>query len=534
MHIKKRNVPKEIVNAKKIKYKQKIDLSMPEKNNGITLIALVLTIAIIIILSTITINVVLGDDGLLEQVLKTRNRTSNTISNEEASMNIELQKYANTMAEESEIPDPVITFKPQETPEPESGGSEFTMTYGVIEIKWLDETSYNVSNTPNPPKIKQNLPEGTTMELVKYDEASQEWVSGIEYSYEEGTGIEDNNQSKWANAKVTIDEVESYFVWIPRYAYRIVYFRDEPSKNEYKTGAITEEEAIAQGKLVGYSDSRGIVTADGKRVDSVTSESNTTRTMVSEDYFMTHPAFLDGTNTGFENGEWDKELEGIWVGKYESARSNATETSGGSGTIIKVQPGAQSFTGGKIGDMYTYAREYSQENLKSHMLKNSEWGAVAYLTESTYGRNGTEIEYNGTMITGGGTEKTYIENAGQSSTGNVYGIYDLRGGATEYVVGYYDGGSTLANGSSFVDDLVAGYSTAYSGTDSIMSYRYGDATFETSGWHSDASLFVNSSYPFFLRGGGYFSDNLLIGVFCYSIDDGNGRNNRSFRIAIIV
>ena len=41
--------------------------------------------------------------------------------------------------------------------------------------------------------------------------------------------------------------------------------------------------------------------------------------------------------------------------------------------------------------MYTSARAYAT-NLNSHMLKNSEWGAVAYLTESKYGRNGEEVD----------------------------------------------------------------------------------------------------------------------------------------------
>ena len=286
-------------------------LNCAKNQKGITLLTLVITIIIIIILATVTINLAIGDGGLIGQAENVRDMAEESIQTE--------SERRNNLAEELAG---LIPFEPQDTPEPESGGSDFTMRYGVIEIKWLQGTTNNVSEVPNEPVTKR-ISNGT-MELVRFDEESQEWVSGVEYSYEKGTGIEDNNQSKWANAKVTIDGVESYFVWIPRYAYRIVYFKDEASKNEYKTGAITEEEAIAQGKLVGYSDSRGIVAADGKRVDSVTSQSNTTRTMVSEDYFMTHPAFLDGTDTEFENGEWEKELEGIWVGKYESARKGAT------------------------------------------------------------------------------------------------------------------------------------------------------------------------------------------------------------------
>ena len=500
---------------RKLIKKEKDAINRVLKNQkGITLLVLVITIIIIIILATITMNLALGDGGLLGQAEDIRDMAEN-------STQTEAEKRNNLAGELADL----IPFQPQDTPEPESGGQEFTMTYGVIEIKWLQGTTNNVSTVPNEPKIKQ-ISNGT-MELVKYVEGGtteqERWVPGTDYEYVAGTGTADNNQSRWANARVTIDGIDSYFVWIPRYAYRIVYFNNDTSKNEYKSGAITEEQAIADGKIVGYSDSRGIVTAEGKRVDSITSASNTTHTMVSEDYFMPHPAFLDGTDNVFENGEWDKELEGLWIGKYEPARSNATSASVGSGTIIKVQPGEQSWRTTRVGDMYTYSLEYSTE-LQSHMLKNSEWGAVAYLTESLYGRNGTEIAQNtsSSYITGsaegsdGSTNTDYTSTDGQkaSSTGNVYGIYDLNGGALEYVTAYYINGGTLLsqNGSSFTNTKISDkYSTVYniSGTKEGYKegYKYGDAIYETMGWHSNYALPLYSYAPFYCRGGEMSEDD---------------------------
>ena len=51
---------------------------------------------------------------------------------------------------------------------------------------------------------------------------------------------------------------------------------------------------------------------------------------------------------------------------------------------------------------------FKAETTESHMIKNSEWGAVAYLTESKYGRNGTEISVNqcNGVITGAGRGET--------------------------------------------------------------------------------------------------------------------------------
>ena len=248
-------------------------------------------------------------------------------------------------------------------------------------------------------------------------------------------------------------------------------------------------------------------------------------------------------------GGWDAELPGLWVGKYETSQSDAGTTADkmGSSGIGQIKPNVTSWRGMTIGEMYEKAKAYSTE-LKSHMLKNSEWGAVAYLTHSKYGRNRTEIAINNSRdyITGtsGGTanasssDTTYEYNDMTngilaSSTGNAYGIYDLSGGAWEYVASYYkDGNFSYAN-SSFTTGTSDEYSTAYDGTDVDTDYKIGDATKETKGWNGDLTSFVVSNNPFFARGGcnGDASDT---GVFNFvSGSGGNGISN-GFRVCLAV
>ena len=504
-----------------------------KKERGITLVALVITIIIIIILATITMNMAFGDNGLIKQAQKAKDMAANSVIAEQEGMNSLMQEYANVMAEDSEIPDPEIPFEPGPTPEPEQGETQLSdedKANGVIDIKWLSGTSNKVSETPNAPQVK-TISNGT-MELVRYTgEGSTEkerWVAGTEYSYLPGEGSSDNTSSKWANARVTINGIDSYFVWIPRYAYRIIYFDSAESKKAYQEGTLTEAEAKAQGKIKGYSDSRGIVDSEGKKVANVTS---TTKEMVSEDYFMTHPAFLAdadiGGGFGNNNGTNDNGISGIWIGKYEASLANKSDgtnivpSSSNADILLKnntdktivTKPGYSSWRYITIGNMYDNAKYYSTE-LESHMLKNSEWGAIAYLTESKYGRNGTEIGFSDDgYITGGGENNAYATtNQDQSTTGNVYGIYDMRGGAYEYVASYYTGGNStyLNNGSSFTNTKTSDkYATAYgsAGYNSASQYyKYGDATYETSGWHSDNAYFVDSDRPFFGRGGYFSSD----------------------------
>ena len=78
------------------------------------------------------------------------------------------------------------------------------------------------------------------------------------------------------------------------------------------------------------------------------------------------------------------------------------------------------------------------------------------------------------------------------------------------------------------------YATAYTGTSSGTSYKYGDATYETSGWHSDLSLNVNSYEPFFGRGGRPASNYYVDGVFSFGGTNGYAGDFGSFRLTLVV
>ena len=208
-------------------------------------------------------------------------------------------------------------------------------------------------------------------------------------------------------------------------------------------------------------------------------------------------------------------------------------------------------------------------------MKNSEWGAVAYLTHSQYGRNGHEIDINNssTYITGNGGGSTNAsvaygvtnayhtaKGAQASTTGNIYGIYDLSGGAWEYVAGYIsNGNSNLSTGSSFAytTKYLEGYKTksrkyatvypynsaseSYSNNYTAYKnagYGYGDSILETSvdgrgstSWFRDYSCFPSTSGPFGLRGG-HYNNGSSAGAFSFYRDNGLARSNLSFRVVL--
>ena len=197
-------------------------------------------------------------------------------------------------------------------------------------------------------------------------------------------------------------------------------------------------------------------------------------------------------------------------------------------------------------------------------MKNSEWGAVAYLTHSQYGRNGNEIRINNnnSFLTGSAAKtkdessstdtNSYNTTDGMlaSSTGNITGIYDLSGGAGEYVSAFNNEdtndcftsfGSSFASTSKSSDEYATQYINSGSSGNAITAVystgKTGDATKEvrtnnnSRNWCGDYSLILRSVYPFFVRGSSHSSASGA-GVFSSAYSNGNSLNHNSFRIVL--
>ena len=361
----------------------------------------------------------------------------------------------------------------------------------IIEFLAADG-SWNDKKGCNTPVIKDN------MKLVKWD--------GTDFVPDNTNSSYDYDNQQWANAVVTIDGIESYFVWIPRYEYKINYTTPGTPRN----GGTIEIKFIP-----------------------------TSQTTADLGYTI-HPAFT----TNVDNGGWGEEIPGIWVGKYETSLvkksdgSNINTSNNSTGNFIvdstnntdkaiAVQPGMSSWRYCTIGNMYTSAKAYST-SLNSHMLKNSEWGAVAYLTQSKYGRNGTKVTVNdnNSYIT---ADEGISTNPEQSSTGNETGIYDLSGGAYEYVASYLANADYSNANTTFTTNTSDKYSTVYPQATGIT----GDATSETEGWNNELVNFIRSTSPFFIRGGDCYG-TLISGIFSFGSYNGASVANDTFRMCLAV
>jgi len=383
--------------------------------------------------------------------------------------------------------------------------TQFNKAYGVIEIVWLDTDNNVISDALSPASYLGGLtPVKWTGTAGSYIETTTTTSDTDWYSYTAQTGATTSGgTSKWANA-VTSDG-NAYFVWIPRYAYKITYFDNETNKEAYRA------DNTSTTGIVGYSTIYGMLDITGEKQKLVegTKPTNVTGTVKTSAYsdYIPHPAF-----------EFDGAKPGIWVGKYQSSGSTTTVTIKPD-EIVLTTVGVKSniFTANQ-GVKTTYGLTSD-----SHMMKNTEWGAVAYLTESKYGRNGTKVSTNNNsgFYTGrsAGSSNTssfsYVYNTENgilaSTTGNIFGIYDMSGPIYQYVAGYIDNeyaGTTLINADTKYKDVYSiGSSDTSANNYSANKGIKGDAVYETStdgttctSWHKNHSYFPNISGTVFLRG----------------------------------
>ncbi len=491
-----------------------------KQEKGITLIALVVTIVVLLILAGVSISLVLNNNGVISKAKDAKNQYAEAQTNDEKQLN-EVSDWIDAKVGDITDGSGTATEKP-ETTTPDTSVS-FSTAYGRIDVVWLDKNN-NVISSPLEPVMMSGMTKvawnGTT-EITPSTNA--EW-----YSYTAQTGTTDGKTSKWANTK----NDGSYFVWIPRYAYRITYYSSQSSTD-----------------ATGYYDGFGMWSATDKKVKYAL-DTGAKAVVSNGKSYIVHPAF----ETDINLGGWDSQLSGIWVAKYEmSMETNGSHTETGSSSVGNVttsstvkavsKPNVSSWRNINIGNMYTNSYNYDRDK-ESHLMKNSEWGAVAYLTQSQYGRNGNEITINGSssFITGtGGVEA--------STTGNLYGIYDMSGGAWERVAAFNDTDSNnyeTTYGSSFAGTTKAStkYATKYSNNSSESSGtllytvgKTGDSTKEvytgygTANWFTDYSRFLHSGGPFFLRGGGY-NNGSVAGVFGSSYYNGSDVSSYSFRVVL--
>ncbi len=483
----------------------------------------------------------------------------------------------------------------------------------------------NVNNdgAPTLDTSGANKPELTSnMIPVYYDEANNSWKKADASNLDKSNIWYNYDKKMWANAvtvsttnrdtylkadvgtEISMNDINTMWVWIPRYTY--TYFSSSTpqeinikfEKRTNSSGTIKCVDAINQED------------SDGNIISQKCTDSKNTSLKVGVSTY-THPAFTFGSN----------ELTGLWVGKFENSAVDIPASPIITDSTIIIKPDLVSLRYKDISYMFKDIRQMEgsnniygfkqssntvfnwdgtltndNNNIDIHMMKNNEWGVVAYLSHSKYGINGEIFKNNssgyytgrsGGNVSGktsassvyGGVSSTeqnieygyytydgYLLNYNTntksqtkdlskvaSSTGNIYGIYDISGGSNEYVMGVMvssDGKFNVASASNWSTTLTPStkYYNSYSYDVSANNTKYstftrgklGDATIEVlvssvnrKSWYDDLASFVTSDRPWVTRGS-YYSDLVAPGAFYYHTGPGSHNDSVSTRSCLIV
>ena len=548
------------------------------KQTGITIIALVITIIILLILAGVTISMATSGSGVFGRAKNAADVYRESAKNE----NDALDSYS----------------------------SEIEKADRNAEGTFNEEQKVNapvLKTGMTPVKFATDEKDTSKMKTVETTEDDSEW-----YNYK---------NKQWANAQT---EDGSLWVWIPRYAYKI----NKPASSDTEQKGTTNVVFLI-GTTDNYIGTDGKVHNDTKRCKTEDEKIDTTTG------WTVHPAFTNESSINYRNGGWDSELYGIWVAKFEAAfattsnvPSNKVRVSSGinytqstvwgPNAIYKAEVNSSATEGGGVrarnyvdgiygskttsikyptfqgssysmnyinhNDAYLLSRKLTAEgniyglsgDTDSHLMKNSEWGSISYLSKSEYGLGSVDIAINnknfgdntnnvyaGTGYNNQGKEwnDTSIEDGySASTTGNIYGIYDMSGGTWERSATYVNNSIGAGNRNTYGASVVTGgakstkYATVYpsnetndTNTDDKRSQAnynvndkiYGDAVRETStkgveksSWYSDYSYFPEGGSPFFGRGGSSW-DSVGAGLFYFHRNAGDSNYSHGFRAVLV-
>ena len=423
-----------------------------QSSRGITLVALVVTIVVLLILAGVTITSLLGDDGIIKKAGEAANKMNEAIQTEQSELNALIEELNNIMAghEEDDTPD---------EPEVPTGPNGKPLLSTITEIQYeknieAEDSHGNIVMVPAGFKVVEGS-------------------SGEEISVENGVVIEDSAGNQ--------------FVWIP---VGVVTKNDGTKSNEIKLGRYTFSTSSPGTPTL----EQAAFTGDNPSEPDQTY----TNTVPIESYYQELTTPRDGIVAGGRNNQnaTAKDLAGFvqsvsdnggyYLARYEASYGSGTSTS-------DWKPLSQPSTANSTSSMNYAPRtlwNYINQVNAAKVARNTHAG------NEDINRNNVGVESDLVNSSAWDTAIVYIQemghtnsaNANRDTTGNsilmntgetddvVCNIYDmaanLREWTTEYSPhtasssaypcvnrgGYYNG-NTYYTAFRYYSDATSGYST---------------------------------------------------------------------------
>jgi len=364
--------------------------NIKNKKNGITLVALVVTIIVLIILAGVSINLVLGNNGI---ITKARDARSNFIR----SANEEQTGLDNLYAEMNEKIDGTSNPGGQGT----GGGN--TITAG--------QTATGGNKNYSDGTDTAIIPKGFTVSGISTEQTIE---NGLVIYDLEGNTVSDWNADTNSNNIPDVQENYNQYVWVP------------------VSGSLARYEGYYDGSL-------------DSMISSCSEYLNYSSTTAASWEIAEHTAMKNSVerNHGFYIARYEAS---------KNTSTNKAESKKGKNVWNSIKWGDSMTSVGTTGAVYNAEQVYnnnSNYNVTSTLIYGSEWDAVLAWIDPKYKTGECESTSFIVNSTGSGNySDTRAEKGSPGSTGifDVNNIYDMAGNVREWTMEAYDTYNRVSRG----------------------------------------------------------------------------------------
>ena len=377
-------------------------LKCVKKNErGITLLSLIITVVIMIILAAVTINVTLGDGGIIDQAKTAAEKTQQAAQSEQEQLASLEQELANILAEDSEITPPGPST-------PEIGDIK-PSTAGEVDI--LDDTTKFVD-----------------------DSGDEVWIPG-------GFGLDEETATDADDGIVITDAKGNEFVWIPVPDYTTMY---EDTAGSVKLNGVETTTSVYSKLRVRSGDTSSYTagvpgSANVREPDLVVGSGS--QYDASSQYYqdilgygsakLMADAFVEEYTATYNS---IKKYKGFYIGRYELTGSVSNPTVQRDQTV-------------QVGNWYNLKKAcsniVSSSYAQSEMIYGNQWDEVMAWLIKTGGKTDSEVNSNSSSW---GNYSGTKRSSGYDEAWKANNIYDLAGNYYDWIQEANDTRSRVTRG----------------------------------------------------------------------------------------
>ena len=397
---------------------EKVIINPKEAQKGITLIALVITIIVLLILAGVSIAMLTGQKGILTQANNAKNETELASAKEKVELAV--------IGAISQTRDGTLKVGNLRTELANYGGTVegevFPVTAKVDGKSFTVDANGNVvlagsSTEPNPPASTEN---GTLGKVTGNEKTNTTVKDSLGNQVVVPAGFKVVNKDANVTDGIVVEDVShsatagSQFVWIP--VGEVV--------KEIKDG-VKSTETITLSRYTFADDSAGTPTDQGaKTIDSYFTEVNTStygNTTAKEN--------IESEKSGFRKSA--KDNHGYYIGRYESRKNGTQVTVKASDAVYNniTQPNAATASRGM----------YSDSNFESDLMNSYAWDtAIVFLQKFDNRANKTKPYSRQTSLNTGSLASQGTNNLSEISKKDVIcNVYDMASNCREWTTETY-------------------------------------------------------------------------------------------------